>query len=158
MADPGPMTLADLLAVRPHGKRRMPTGERMVQFRWAERDGSVWLFPAALLGQSGGLGLLRAGGRWRTGERPVGTQFAYWLAVAARQDVWRSLRGVPGLMPAVRVTPAEDRLGVLVDLGAVLPARRASPAIVSALDDMFQPRRLGAWTEFAHSKAERATA
>ncbi|GMG82552.1 hypothetical protein LNKW23_17650 [Paralimibaculum aggregatum] len=137
-----------LFSARRWAKRRTPAGERMVRFRWAEEHGAVWVFSAGLVSWQG-LASRAAESRWQVPKMPAPVPFSFWLATAARQDVWRSLKGVPTLMPVIRVTSDAEARSVSVMLGAVMDPKRASPAIEGVLEDMFQPRRINAWTEWA---------
>ncbi|MGF1447668.1 MAG: hypothetical protein ACFBRM_15930 [Pikeienuella sp.] len=143
----------ELFDLRRRAHRRMPGGERMVRFRWAAQDGAIWLLPAALVGQQG-LVTRAHETQWNTGPIEQPKLFGFWLAMAARQDIWRALRGVPGLMPVVRATPDPENQSVSVLVGAVVPQARANHAIDAVLSDIFQPRRINAWTDWALSKAK----
>lgn len=134
-------------------RRRTPNGERMTQFRWLV-DGptdTVWLFSSGLVSR---VGVIARGheSRWQAPRVPQPVVFGFWLATAARQDLWRSLKGVPGLMPVLKVTPTPENRAVSMMLGAVLPPKRMSHAVDAVLEDLFQPRRLNAWTEWAHRR------
>ncbi len=152
----GRLDLDELLRLRRKALRRMPTGERMIRFRWIAKDGTVWLLPAGLVSPNG-MTSRSASSLWQTGALPRPEAFGFWLCVAARQDLWRSLQGVAGLMPVVSARPEAREGTVRLTLGAVLPERRASHAVEAVLEDMFQPRRINNWTAWAHRKARLGT-
>jgi hypothetical protein len=141
-----------ILRARARARRRTPEGRRMGLFRWAESDGAIWLFPATLTSVNG-LVPLASESRWQVGGTAADARFCYWLATAARQDLWRALQGVPGLLPVIRVTPDVQARAVDVALAALVPENRTSAAIEAVLEDMFQPRRINAWTAWARRKA-----
>lgn len=124
----------------------------MGQFRWAERRGAVWLFPSSFI-HSGGLAARAHESRWQVGELAEPVRFAFWLATAARQDLWRALQGVPGLLPVIRVRPEPEARAATTLVGALMPPRRASHAVEAVLEDLFQPNRINAWTGWAQRKA-----
>lgn len=147
-----PLDVMALSLARSRARRRDPDGRRMGLFRWAESEGAVWLFPAALV-EIEALIPVASASRWQVGETPDPVRFAYWLAAAARQDVWRALNGVPGLMPVIRVEPDPAGRTVAVTVAALVPPKRTSAAIADVLADIYQPRRINAWTVWAHRKA-----
>jgi hypothetical protein len=118
--------------------------------RWAVAGGAVWQWPAALGG--GGHGL--AAETRLPGDAAASTARAFWLATAARQDLWRALRRVPGLLPVVAVRPASeepDRARIL--LGCVLPAAGASPAVAAVLARLASSPAPRGWAAFAARRA-----
>ena len=147
----GAPDLDRLAHLRSEARRRMPNGARMTDFRWAVDGGTVWLFPAAFVG---GKGLVSLGHMSRIRTRPAAdrTTQAFWLATAMRQDLWRALQGVPGLMPITAARPEGADEMVLTAAAAVPPAKR-SEAVQAVLADIFQPRRVGAWAAWALDKA-----
>ena len=144
-----------LMRARIAARRRDPDGRRMGTFRWAEIDGAVWLFPATLI-QPTGLVPMAVETRWQVAEPARPAAFAYWLATAARQDLWRALKGVPGLVPVLRVAPDSPPRAVAMTIGALVPERRVSAAIRSVIEDLPQPGRINAWTAWAERKAAAA--
>jgi len=140
---------AALRAATGHATDRAPDGRRLRRMRIAIAGHALWLFPAALEHRS-------AGGRLIcesvTLGRPAGDprRYAFWLATAARQCLWRALRVVPGLLPVIRVEPwpAETAL----TLACLVPPHRAHSGLQAALRALAQDRA-GHWTRFATARA-----
>jgi hypothetical protein len=148
---------------------RMPNGVRMTNFRWApvtvpgggplgHAAEAVWTFPAGTPDPA--LLSLRAHRvRWtvRMAEggdaSPDPRAFAFWLGTAIRQDLWRDLRAMRGLMPSVRVI-AEPQ-GVAVTAVCLLARGRAGPAVAAGLADLFTPAARSGWTGWALRKSRR---
>ncbi|MGF1501488.1 MAG: hypothetical protein ACFBSD_06700 [Paracoccaceae bacterium] len=153
------MTLASALpeleASRAAARRRAPDGTRMSLFRWsAPRPRVAWLFPAALTDLSAYAPRSHdAGWPGPRIESDLGaTVFAFWLATAIRQDLWRALRGVPGLCPTIRAE-LSGQGQVRVIAGALVPPTRNSPRIQDVLDELCTTRRTEAWTRWATARA-----
>ncbi len=144
--------LQELALARRDAHRRTPEGRRMGLFRWAERKGAVWLFPSSFINDQGLVAMAHES-RWQVGEIAEPIRFGYWLATAARQDLWRALQGVPGLLPVIRVRPDPEARAVAMLAGALTTPARAGHAIEAVLGDIFQPNRLNAWTDWAQRKA-----
>lgn len=136
-------------------RRRLPSGERMRAFRWGPVEDGVLTWPAALV-NTRGLHAFGHESRWTVPHFPENrTAFAYWLAHAVRQDLWRRAQNVPGLMPMVRVRLVEDdpeKPAVAVLAGALVPQQRSGTALDALLADLFQPRRMAHWTDWARRK------
>ncbi|MEM9146853.1 MAG: hypothetical protein AAGC57_11685 [Pseudomonadota bacterium] len=134
---------------------RTPDGGRMPQFRWAKGADGLWLFPASMQ-DTGGMRFMAAQSGWPVGRVEDADRLAFWVATAARQDLWRSLKGVPGLVPVIRVSvdAAAGHLRMLV--GAMVPPQRVSPAVETVLRDLIRPAKAEAWTGWARTKLAEA--
>jgi len=119
--------------------------------RWARVGDSVWLFPAALGRHPAGLPVFRLAPCGPLGPEAVSA--AFWLATAARQDVWRALRRMPGFVPVIRVAPVTPDRPTCVLAGGVLPAPGAAGAAGSALETLLAPRRVARWRRWARARA-----
>lgn len=137
-----------LSAARRAGLDRLPCGARLSRFRWAEVGDALWLIPSGLPDPA----TLHADAA--TGEIPLGARRGAWpqaglrLATAARQDLWRALRTVPGLRPAVRVRRGSDGASMIVTVVALTP--RPGPAgLGTRLAALFDPGRTAHWVRFS---------
>jgi len=130
-----------------HAQRRAPDGRKLESTRWAWRAGEVWHFPAALTSPRS---LSPVFGETIVDATHANKRaFGFFLAVAIRQDLWRSLQGVPGLMPVIRVTPDTPLGRTHCLIGCLVPPARVSPAIQSVIDDLASPPRVRAWVSWA---------
>ncbi|MEO0621537.1 MAG: hypothetical protein AAFU49_22050 [Pseudomonadota bacterium] len=134
---------------------RTPDGGRMPQFRWGTAPDGLWLFPASL-SDTKGMTFMAAVSGWPVGRLDQPERMAFWVATAARQDLWRSLKGVPGLVPVIRVSIDEAAGHLRMLVGAMVPPQRVSPAVEAVLKDLIRPAKAEAWTNWARTKLTEA--
>ncbi|MEM1343698.1 MAG: hypothetical protein AAGI34_03845 [Pseudomonadota bacterium] len=150
-----PFDFDALRQARLKARRRMPNGARMTRFRWAEIEGAVWMFPAALTTPRDMAALCHESPCLADPEaHPLDA--AFWLATAVRQDLWRALRPVPGLVPVVRARPGPEPDLAQLRASALVSPHLKGPALLAVIRDLFQPDRLSAWSAWASAKARRA--
>lgn len=88
------------------------------------------------------------GAAWSLKAPPPTARAAFRLAVAARQDAWRRLRGVRGCAPIAVVRWGEGRIAVEIWAGA-LDFAPAAPQAVDALREILQESRVKGWAAWA---------
>lgn len=130
-----------------HASDRRPDGGSCGGFRHHIHDGVLWLMPRHLAG------IERAA--TRAGTAPLlqaDKVSAYWLAHALRQDTWRALRGLRGVLPVAAVSLHHDGVGETpVLIGALLPrGRRLAPG---SLDRVLHPPTLARHARWASVQA-----
>ena len=131
--------------------RRTPDGQKMTGMRWAHRKGVVWTFPASYVRSDD---MKSAASHVRLDvSHPKPVAHAFWLCTAARQDLWRALQGVPGLLPVIHAKPEAEPGKLILTLGCVVPPKRMNRAINAVLEDIYQPRRVKAWLDWAAARA-----
>lgn len=137
---------------RMNARKFSPDGRRLGKMRWAFRETGVWMFPfapfePAEMEQAAEAKLLQV-------SREPHVAHAFWICTAVRQDLWRQLRGVPGLIPVIRVQP-EIREGVMgLTAAALVPRKRMTPAIADVLQGLATPGRVWQWQAWAAKQVD----
>ena len=122
---------------------RGPDGRSLKRFRWAVIEGVVVVFPQHSRSSTEAPSAI-ATGAWEMGVPRRSRAFAFWVAQAARQELWRRQRRRPGFLPVTAVRAAGD----IVEIDAV--GIKAGP--VPPLPDMLfaDAQR---WFDWARQKA-----